>query len=223
MKFDILGERGKFFGMSGTSIFGRRIAAGWRVIWLVLALAFAVGKGWGQTGLTLRGDAVDGENGHDVTMLFRTQGFWQITEGMGTIQWDSSVIDFVSAGDFGIPEIDGGTFTRIPEGKLTFDWTADGLLGNTLPDGSVLFSLTFNVRGGPGDSTAVAFTDGWTPVHFESVESDNLPFTSVSGTASVVPEPAVWALLLLGGAALFLGRCGVTKRVEGTHSGDAPP
>ena len=173
--------------------------------WGVLALGFtlfAAGASFAQQTLTLRGDAVEGENGHDVTMVFRTTGFWQITQGMGTIQWDSDVIDYVSAGDFGIPEINSGTFTRIPEGMLIFDWDSGGELGTTVPDGTILFSLTFGVRGDAGQSTTVAFTDGWTHLHFESEEDFNLPFSSTSGTVSVVPEPSTAALGVLGLAAL---------------------
>jgi hypothetical protein len=134
-------------------------------------------------------------------VVFRADGFFEITEGMGTIQWDPQVMDYVSAGDFGIPVLTEGSFTRIPEGLLTFDWSADNLLGNTLANGSILFSLTFDIRGAPGDSTSVAFTNGFTPLHFESAESINLPFSSEPGTVSVVPEPST-ALLTLAGVVL---------------------
>lgn len=163
-----------------------------------LVLAVSVGDGWGQTGLTLHGDLVEGEVGDNITLVFRTEGFWQITEGMGTLQWDPDVIDYVDAGDFGIPELDGGSFSRVPEGMLIFDWNADGVLGNTLPDGTILFSLTFAIRGAPGDSTTVAFTDGWTPLHFESAENINLPFSSAPGKVSVVPEPSTALLATCG-------------------------
>lgn len=160
-----------------------------------------------QTGLTLRGDSVEGVEGRDVTVLFRVEGFWEITQGMGTIQWDPHVMDYVSAGDFGIPPLDAGTFTLIPSGKLAFDWNSNSLLGNTLADGAVLFSLTFSVRGAPGDATTVAFTNGWTPLHFESAESVDLPFSSVAGTVAVVPEPGMWAIVApLALAGLALGR-----------------
>jgi hypothetical protein len=152
-----------------------------------------------QTGLTLRGDSLVGETGEDVTITFRTEGFWQITQGMGTIQWDPHVIDYAHAGDFGIGALSSGSFTLIPdEGMLTFQWTSSATLGNTLPDGSILFSLTFGIHGTSGETTSVAFTNGWTPLHFESAESINLPFSSVSGNVTVVPEPATVVLVGFG-------------------------
>jgi len=175
-----------------------------RGLWLVLVLIAAPVVSWAQTPLTLHGDAVEGDNGHDVTMVFRTTGFWQITQGMGTIQWDPAVADYVQAGDFGIPEINNATFSRIPEGMLIFDWDANNALGTTVPDGTILFSLTFDLRGMPGQSTSVAFTNAWTELHFESAENINLPFTSVSGTISVVPEPSAAALVAAGLVALAL-------------------
>lgn len=151
-----------------------------------------------QTGLTLRGDAVMGDTGDEVTVVFRTEGFWQITEGMGTIQWTPEVMDYVHAGDFGIPEITAGTFSLIPTGRLIFQWSSDNITGNTLADGTVLFSLTFGLHGSPGQSTTVAFTDGWTELHFESAENINLPFSSDSANVSIVPEPASGLLVFTG-------------------------
>jgi hypothetical protein len=177
--------------------------------WLALAvcglLLLVAPQGWAQTGLTLKGEIVSGLPNGDVTIRFRTEGFWEITQGMGTIQWDSHVADYVSAGDFGIPELNEGTFSRIPEGMLTFDWSSNSSLGNTLADGTVLFSLTFGVRGAPGDATSVDFTNAWTALHFESAENINLPFSSVPGGITVVPEPSATTLLVV---ALLLGLCG---------------
>ncbi|HEY8903579.1 MAG TPA: hypothetical protein VIM48_07720 [Chthoniobacterales bacterium] len=177
------------------------------VCWLALALCglllMAAPQGWAQT-LTLKGEVVSGQPNGGVTIRFRTEGFWEITQGMGTIQWDSHVADYVSAGDFGIPELNEGTFSRIPEGMLTFDWSADSSLGNTLADGTVLFSLTFGVRGSPGDTTSVDFTNGWTPLHFESAVNINVPFSSVPGEITVVPEPDAAACSI---GALLLGLC----------------
>jgi hypothetical protein len=167
-------------------------------------LLLAAPRGLAQTGLTLKGEVVSGLPDGDVTIRFRTEGFWEITQGMGTIQWDSHVADYVSAGDFGIPELNEGTFSRIPEGMLIFDWSSNSSLGNTLADGTVLFSLTFGVRGAPDDTTSVDFTNGWTALHFESAENINLPFSSVAGEITVVPEPTATTLLC---AALFLGLC----------------
>lgn len=168
------------------------------MLWF-LFLTVSTSLGWPQTGLTLRGEVAEGAQGADVTLVFRTEGFWEITDGMGTIQWDPLVMDYVTAGDFGIPDLDSGAFTRIPEGMLSFEWSSDDLLGNTVPDGTVLFSLTFGLRGSPGASTTVAFTNGFTPLHFESVENLNLPFTSVPGKVSVVPEPAAALMVLVSG------------------------
>jgi hypothetical protein len=185
--------------------------------WLGLAvcglLLLVAPQGRAQTGLTLKGESVSGLPDGDVTIRFRTEGFWEITQGMGTIQWDSHVADYVSAGDFGIPELNEGTFSRIPEGMLTFDWSSDSSLGNTLADGTVLFSLTFGVRGAPGDTTSVDFTNAWTALHFESAENIDLPFSSVPGGITIVPEPPTIAFLA-GALLLALYEWGRLRRVR---------
>ena len=184
------------------------------VCWLAPAvcglLLLAAPQGRAQT-LTLKGEVVSGQPNGGVTIRFRTEGFWEITQGMGTIQWDSHVADYVSAGNFGIPELNEGTFSRIPEGMLIFDWSSNSSLGNTLADGTVLFSLTFGVRGSPGDKTSVDFTNGWTSLHFESAENINVPFSSVPGEITVVPESdaIAWAI-----GALLVGLC-ARRRLPG--------
>ncbi|GAT34070.1 PEP-CTERM protein-sorting domain-containing protein [Terrimicrobium sacchariphilum] len=170
----------------------------------LVCLLGSLGVAQAQTGLTLRGDAVTGAAGDEVTVVFRTVGFWQITEGMGTIQWTPTVMDYVHAGDFGIPEITNGTFSLIPTGRLIFQWSSDNVTGNTLDDGTVLFSLTFGLHGSPGASTTVAFTDGWTELHFQSAENINLPFSSDPANVSIVPEPASGFLVLAGLAGCLL-------------------
>gem|GEM_PF-4086102 len=195
-------------GFAKASPVKKRFPAHLGACWLVLVFCglslLAAPLGRAQT-LTLKGEVVSGQSNGDVTIRFRTEGFWEITQGMGTIQWDSHVADYVSAGDFGIPELNEGTFSRIPEGMLTFDWSSNSSLGNTLADGTVLFSLTFGVRGAPGDTTSVDFTNGWTSLHFESAENINVPFSSVPGEITVVPEPDITTWLV---GALLLGLCG---------------
>jgi hypothetical protein len=190
--------------------------AGWLALAVCALLLLVAPQGWAQT-LTLKGEVVSGLSDGDVTIRFRTEGFWEITQGMGTIQWDPHVADYVSAGDFGIPELNEGTFSRIPEGMLTFDWDSNNSVGNTLADGTVLFSLTFGVRGSPGDTTSVEFTNGWTALHFESAVNINLPFSSVPGGITVVPEPSTTAWF---GTTFLLALCGwraVARRTEATH------
>lgn len=180
----------------------------WKWAIAIVLLQGAALTAQAQTGLTFHGDSVVGEAGNEVTITIRTDGFWQITQGMGTIQWDPHVIDYAHAGNFGIPAISSGTFSLIPdEGMLTFQWASSATLGNTLPDGSVLFTLTFGIHGTAGETTSVAFTNGWTSLHFESAESINLPFSSVSGNVTVVPEPGTVALVGFGIVAAGFARC----------------
>jgi hypothetical protein len=51
----------------------------------------------------------------------------------------------------------------------------------------------------------VEFTSGWMALHFESAENINLPFSSVPGGITVVPEPPAAAWLA---GALLLCLCG---------------
>lgn len=150
------------------------------------------------TDLQFHGSSATATTGENVTLLFRTDNFFSITSGMGTIQWDPQVVDYVRAGDFGIPELSESSFSKTEDGMLIFNWQANNLLGTTIPNGAVVFSLTFGVRGDAGTSTTVAFTNGFYPLRFESPESFDLPVSTTPGNISVVPEPAPFGLATIG-------------------------
>jgi len=78
-----------------------------------------------------------------------------------TFEWDNTILEYVSRGNLGLPEFDNSDFneTAVQDGQIAFAWADDGSTGETLPAGSILFSLFFNVNGTVGSTTAFTFTD----------------------------------------------------------------
>jgi hypothetical protein len=83
-----------------------------------------------------------------------------------SLQWDPSVIQFISAGGVNLPDASepfGQTY--VDSGTLTFLWiTADISTGITLDSGQVIFSVNFQAVGNDGDSTQIAITNTPTPI-----------------------------------------------------------
>ncbi|HMQ87002.1 MAG TPA: gliding motility-associated C-terminal domain-containing protein [Flavilitoribacter sp.] len=84
-----------------------------------------------------------------------------------TIEWDPTVIDFIDIQNANLALGNlTGLYTEVSPGMLTFSWTDPNLGPNgvTLPDGTVLFQLCFNVIGQLGDVSPIAMTGNITPI-----------------------------------------------------------
>ena len=124
------------------------------------------------TNLTLKIDSVNGVNGGQVILPVRVKDFINILSMQGSINFDSSVASFVSVQQFGFNGLDINNFgtTLTTSGKLTFSWYDANLLGQTLADSSILFSMKFNLIGNPGSQTNVNFSSN--PVTIEFIHSN---------------------------------------------------
>ena len=127
----------------------------------------------------------------DVTV----DGFTNLVGAQFSINYDSLVIGLNSVTNlnstlnlsatpgvnFGFP----GT-GNIKKGQMTFSWNDGALTPRTLPNGTRLFSIVFNVLGGAGSMSAVTQTN--TPLKIEYIGGNFEPvnnFTSQAGSVRV--------------------------------------
>ena len=98
--------------------------------------------------------------GASVTVPVRVCNFIQLISAQGTIQFDPAVATFVSVQDYGISGMNASCFgtSQVGSGKLTFSWADLSLVGYTLPDSAILFSVTFQLAGQAGQQSALTFT-----------------------------------------------------------------
>ncbi|MEZ4940096.1 MAG: HYR domain-containing protein [Saprospiraceae bacterium] len=98
--------------------------------------------------------------GQTVTLDITALNFDSIAGLQFSIGWDPAVITFASVGNFNPSLVlNNGNFgvTQTGAGFLGFAWTSALPGGTTLSDGSVLFSVTFNVAATGNASTAIVF------------------------------------------------------------------
>lgn len=97
-----------------------------------------------------------------------------------TFEWDPTILEYDSRGNFGLPEFDAGDFNGdfLQDGRIAFAWADDGSVGETLPSGAILFSLFFKVNGAVGSGTSFLFTD---------VIAEREASIRLSGTPIIVP------------------------------------
>ena len=85
-----------------------------------------------------------------------------------TLTFDNAVLNLTSITGFN-PNMAGlgiGNFNSFP-GTILFAWNDFNPAGSTIPDGSVMFSLCFDIVGNLGDCSAVAFSN--TPLSIEII------------------------------------------------------
>ncbi|HQN15077.1 MAG TPA: cohesin domain-containing protein [Bacteroidales bacterium] len=99
--------------------------------------------------------------GSQVIVPVRAVDFINIVSAQGTIQFDPSILSFVSVQDFGFGSLSAGNFgtSQAANGKLMFMWTDPDLGGESLPDSAVLFTIRFNSIGTSGQSSTLTFVN----------------------------------------------------------------
>ena len=118
-------------------------------------------------------------------------GFMDVTSVQFTIEWNPSVIEFFSTGNYGLNGLAGGNFgtNNMGNGILTFSWDDPNAMGVSVSDGSTIFTITYAAIGSEGESSAVSFTDVPTPIEV------TINFTVVShimndGSITIAPPPS---------------------------------
>ncbi len=149
-----------------------------------------IGDEPGPAFLTTLASSASGHVGQQVTIDVTVQDFSDVSGLQFSLQWDPAVAKFDGLGNLNpvLPGLNAGSiFTgQSGSGHLSVCWYTDLFAGSqTLPNGSVLFSLTFTLVGPPGSSTPVAFVE--TPTKFEVVDENCDPFglNSSNGLISV--------------------------------------
>ena len=90
-----------------------------------------------------------------------TRNFIQLLGWQGSINWDISRLSFSSVSTL-VSQLNGMQFNASVSGntgRLSFLWTDQNLLPQTIADNTVLFYLTFSVAGGYSGITYIDFTN----------------------------------------------------------------
>jgi len=129
------------------------------------------------------------EPGQEFCLDVRVDNFTALRGLQFGLQWDSTVLQFLSYGDLQTSDLlltpsNFGT-SLADDGNLLFSWfetqSADGI--RTLPDNALLFQLCFRVIGGEGTSTMIIFDN---EVLQQEVTYQNYTAESFSTEAGVV-------------------------------------
>jgi hypothetical protein len=139
-------------------------------------------------------DSVSGDVGTQVTVPVRAINFDSIISIQGTVAFDSSKLSFASVQGFGLPSMTNANFgtSYIANGKLTFSWNEQSLNPITVADSSILFEVTFDIIGSPGDQVPVLIVGSPTLIEVVDWTFTPIPFLTRSGNVSINIYPPCW-------------------------------
>ena len=161
----------------------------------------AAPKSFAKSGPAVTFRAIGATNvpGTSVVVRVSVSGFNQIGTAQGTVTWDPTVARFARVEEFGLAGLGAGNFgtNHVAEGQLSFSWDDPNAIGVTVADGTVMFAVRFDVIGGPGSVSTVAFSDAIAACE-ATVNLQPVPFTRLPGQIKVlgaVPAPAEFKLV----------------------------
>jgi hypothetical protein len=132
-----------------------------------------------------------GANGTQVTVPVKVKDFLNIISAQGTIQFDQTILSYVSIQQYGLPGMNSGNFgiSQVGSGKITFSWFDGTLAGVTLADSTTIFSITFNIIGTNGQVSPLNFIS--VPTTLEIINNTFTPETVMSVNGSVTVQSIV--------------------------------
>jgi Secretion system C-terminal sorting domain/Cohesin domain len=124
------------------------------------------------------------ESGTSISVDIRIVDFEDIQSMQFSVNWNPTVLQFDSIHNLGaLPDYSAANFgtNSAQSGKLTTLWLDSQLLGVSLEDSTVLFSIVFDVIGAPDSLSIVAITDDPTMIEISDLNGNVLPVNIENG------------------------------------------
>ncbi|MDA7675713.1 DUF5011 domain-containing protein, partial [bacterium] len=168
-----------------------------------------------------------------VTVPIRVSDFSDVGAMQFTLRWDPAVLSFKNLGDFD-HSTDPSELFFFSATNFNTDGVANGTLlclyeqlfatDAVLEDGSIIFSITFDVTGGDGISTVVGFSDDPTPRKLASFLVQSPDFISQDGTIQIgsgsLSSDSTAPIITLNGAAIVNQEAGSIYADAGASATD---
>lgn len=141
--------------------------------------------------LTMNVGNVTGTTASQVCVPITVEGFDNIASFQYTITWDPTIIDYVSSNSGAINTTNGDVIITQVGDVLTvsfFDFV--NATGTTLPDGTMIFEICFNILGPVGSSSPINIDGSLTVIDVFNDANDPLALVVNSGSVTVVNQGA---------------------------------
>ncbi len=132
-----------------------------------------------------------GVAGQEVQLDIIVNNFNDIIACQASVNWDASLIKFKEVGQFGIKDLELNDFgtTNKDAGHVRWVWTPDDATAVSVEDGTVLFTVTFEVIAENEASATISFTDITSeppfPIEFANSAYNILAVNTTEGVVTI--------------------------------------
>ncbi len=141
-----------------------------------------------SSGVTFNVSSSTADAGAQTCLDVSVEGFTNIVSFQYSMNWDENVLDYASAQNFNLTDLNAAAFgtSGTANGNLTASWIHQATTGVTVPDGTVIYQVCFDVAAGTDGQTATVGLSG-TPTSIEVTDNTNavLDFSNNSGQVVV--------------------------------------
>lgn len=188
------------------------------ILGIIIALfAFLSAKAEQPTFNISSTDAMPGET---IEVDFEVDNFIDIISVQYSVNWNPAVLEFKSLKNFNAdvpglsPSVFGTPQALLDQGKFTLAWIESSITPITIPDGSLFFTVEFEVVGTECQTSAVEITDD--PLEIEVAEEGEVPVGLIAnnGLVSIPGTGCSENIQFIGNS--VIGACGSTTCIEFT-------
>jgi gliding motility-associated-like protein len=98
----------------------------------------------------------NGENGDNVCVQVTADGFQEIVSAGWNLTYDPTILEFTGFQNFGLPGLDQGSFNvNAGSGEIIMTYLPPGGMNASVPDGTVLYEICFNIIGSAGQVSPI--------------------------------------------------------------------
>lgn len=125
--------------------------------------------------------------GGTVCVDLKATQFTRLLSMQYTVAWDPAVLKLKEVANFGLPYLSGQNFgaTRAAEGVMPVVWIDNALKGTTIPDGSTLYAVCFEVIGKAGQVSPLQIVDSPTAIEVVNLDEELVSLQPQAGQVSV--------------------------------------
>lgn len=144
---------------------------------------------YAQPVITVSGGSAD--PGSKIDINFTVDDFTEYLSLQFSINWDETVLEFSDLKNLttDLPQFTPSLFgthpANVDNGIITLSWLDPLAEVNTLDDGTLLFTVEFNVIGDPCDESLVAITGTPTEIEVGNADEENVGLTSIDGMFNI--------------------------------------
>ena len=188
------------------------------ILGIIIALfAFLSAKAEQPTFNISSTDAMPGET---IEVDFEVDNFIDIISVQYSVNWNPAVLEFKSLKNFNAnvpglsPSVFGTPQALLDQGKFTLAWIESSITPITIDDGSLFFTVEFEVVGTECQTSAVEITDD--PLEIEVAEVGEVPVGLIAnnGLVSIPGAGCTESIQFIGNS--VIGACGSTTCIEFT-------